>query len=251
MVYAIILVVLAVFLCGWMIGNAFRNTLTKNQLSFPEFPLKSGQLTILFISDIHRRVISKRLLKQVPSRADLVLIGGDLGEKGVPLARIKENLKKLSEYGPAAAVMGNNDFELDQNELMKVFKEAKVDLLHNSAIEAGKPGIHVIGLGEMKFNQDDLEHGLKTLKQGDFKILLCHNPSIIEKLKPAHHISLCLSGHTHGGQIRLGPFGLYDKGKVFKRKETTILISNGYGTSKLPLRLGAPAEAHFITIKRS
>ncbi|MFY4775950.1 metallophosphoesterase [Metabacillus sp. RGM 3146] len=251
MVYAIIAFALALLLGGWMLINAFRNTLTENHLFFPEFPLKSGQLTILFISDIHRRIISEKLLKQFPSQADIVLIGGDLAEKGVPLKRIRENVKKLSAYGPVAAVMGNNDFELEQDQLMTIFKEEKIHLLHNSAIIAGKPEIQVIGLGEMKFNQDDLELGLKSANDKAFKILLCHNPNIIEKLRPEHNIFFCLSGHTHGGQIRFGKFGLYEKGKVFKRKETTILISNGYGTSKLPLRLGAPAEAHFITIKKS
>ncbi|MFC0297998.1 hypothetical protein [Geobacillus jurassicus] len=67
-------------------------------------------------------------------------------------------------------------------------------------------------------------------------------------MKDEHHISLLLSGHTHGGQIRLFSFGLYEKRGLKWRGRTALFTSNGYGTIGALLRLGAPAEAHLITI---
>ena len=72
---------------------------------------------------------------------------------------------------------------------------------------------------------------------------------IQKKLLPEHEIRLVLSGHTHGGQIHILGYSPYEKGKIKKLENTTLLISNGYGTTSLPLRLGAPAECHLITIK--
>ena len=57
-----------------------------------------------------------------------------------------------------------------------------------------------------------------------------------------------LAGHTHGGQIRIGKLGLLEKGSFHTNSNQAKLISNGYGTSTVPLRLGAPAECHVITI---
>ena len=57
-----------------------------------------------------------------------------------------------------------------------------------------------------------------------------------------------LAGHTHGGQIRIGKYGLQEKGSFRMKQGRAKLISNGYGTSTLPLRLGAAPECHVIEI---
>ena len=62
-------------------------------------------------------------------------------------------------------------------------------------------------------------------------------------------LSLLLSGHTHGGQIHLFGFSPYEKGRLKKENDLTVLISNGYGTTGVPLRLGAKAETHLISIE--
>ncbi|MFP3472451.1 hypothetical protein R0J90_20570, partial [Micrococcus sp. SIMBA_144] len=63
-------------------------------------------------------------------------------------------------------------------------------------------------------------------------------------------IDLMISGHTHGGQIRLFGWGLYKKGRLENLPETTLLVSNGYGTTAIPLRLGAPAETHLLILDK-
>lgn len=69
------------------------------------------------------------------------------------------------------------------------------------------------------------------------------------KIQKHHHIGLVLSGHTHGGQIRLLGLGLKEKGSMREIKDDMyMLISNGYGTTGLPLRLSAPAQTHIITL---
>lgn len=63
-------------------------------------------------------------------------------------------------------------------------------------------------------------------------------------------ISLVLSGHTHGGQIRLFHSEQYLKGGVYAHPNMTLFVSNGYGTTLIPLRFRAPAQTHLITLQR-
>ncbi|MFP3813646.1 serine/threonine protein phosphatase, partial [Bacillus sp. SIMBA_005] len=59
---------------------------------------------------------------------------------------------------------------------------------------------------------------------------------------------LMIGGHLHGGQIRVGPYGVHPQGSYRQREGVMTLVSNGYGTTLLPLRLGAKPECHIIDI---
>ncbi|MBS2969442.1 metallophosphoesterase [Metabacillus sp. KIGAM252] len=234
-----------------MFMKAHGNRMDRQKLQYSDFPYDHGELNMLFISDIHRRRVSEKLLAKMPKKPDLICIGGDLTEKGVPLERIRRNVRRLGEEGPVVMVLGNNDPESDILKLKRLLKQERVKLLENQAFsipsKSGK-NISLLGVSEMKFGWDKLDLALNDSKNADFRILLCHNPDIDKQIKEETGIRLVLSGHTHGGQIRLLGFGLYEKGKLHKKTYGAQLISNGYGTTQLPLRLGAPAEAHFITI---
>ncbi|KZZ86498.1 metallophosphoesterase [Bacillus sp. SJS] len=251
MIYLIAGAVLVLFMTSVMFIKAHGNRLDRQKLQFQDFPSGHGELSILFISDIHRRRVSERLMAKLPKKPDLVCIGGDLTEKGVPLERIRRNLRRLGEEGPVVMVLGNNDPECDLLELKSLLKEENVKLLENQAHSIpsiSEKKISLLGVSEIKFGWDRLDQALKESKNADFRILLCHNPDIDKQINKEHGIRLVLSGHTHGGQIRLFGFGLYEKGKLHNKAYGAQLISNGYGTTQLPFRLGAPAEAHFITI---
>ena len=61
-------------------------------LEFSNFPKSFGKINLFFISDIHRRMISEKIIEQVQGKVDVVIIGGDLTERGVPFERVKENI---------------------------------------------------------------------------------------------------------------------------------------------------------------
>jgi len=95
---------------------------------------------------------------------------------------------------------------------------------------------------------DDYPAALGGVQPGFPTILVSHNPEIHHQIQEADGIDLILSGHTHGGQIRFGRFGLCEIGGTGTVYKAPYLISNGYGTSKLPLRLGARPETHLIKL---
>ncbi|MGD6815725.1 metallophosphoesterase [Metabacillus sp. 113a] len=244
----------ALCLAAYMLSSAFRSRITIQNLSYSDFPPDHGKLKIFFISDIHRRKISDNLLANLPAAPDIICIGGDLTEKGVPIERTRENVKRLCETARTVMVLGNNDPEAGLSSLEHLLEEEGAALLKNKTFpipsRSGKQ-ISLLGVDEMKFGWDRLDLVLRESQESDFRILLCHNPEIAKKLTPETGIRLVLSGHTHGGQIRMLGFGLYEKGKIHKKPFGDLLISNGFGTTQLPLRLGAPAEAHFLTITSS
>jgi predicted MPP superfamily phosphohydrolase len=185
--------------------------------------------------------------------ADVVVIGGDLTEKGVPLKRVKENLEKLKKVGPIFFVWGNNDYEADFHDLDALLLESGVKSLDNTAVifesEEGEK-LSLLGVDDLNQNRDRLDLALSDAEKDSFKILACHYPNIMEKILPEHKISLVLSGHTHGGQIHILGYSPYKRGGIRKFAHTTVLISNGYGTTGIALRLGAPAECHLLTIRK-
>ncbi|MFP3427999.1 hypothetical protein, partial [Pseudoalteromonas sp. SIMBA_162] len=69
-------------------------------------------------------------------------------------------------------------------------------------------------------------------------MFISHNPELFGKVKHNENIKLKLGGHFHGGQIRFGPFGMHQPGFFKVEKGVATLISNGYGTTMVPLRFG-------------
>jgi predicted MPP superfamily phosphohydrolase len=243
------------FLCllAYMWWEAHRNRVVHVELRFADFPKSFRAFTIFFISDLHRRKVSNKVIEQVKGKADIVLIGGDLTEKGVPFARVKENIQRLKTIGPVYFVWGNNDYEVDYHELDALLLQEGVRILDNRAVmfesEEGEK-IALLGVDDISKRRDRLDFALLDADEEAFRMLASHNPEIINKIRPEHHISLVLSGHTHGGQIRVFSFGLYEKGGIKQMNGTIVYVSNGYGTTNIPLRLGVPAETNLITIRR-
>ncbi|MGX1981879.1 putative MPP superfamily phosphohydrolase [Thermolongibacillus altinsuensis] len=233
----------------WM--EAHRNRIVRHHFSFSSFPKSFRRFHLFFISDIHRRRVSPKLIERLKGDVDLVVIGGDLTEKGVPFARVKENILLLRQLGPVYFVWGNNDYEVDFHELDALLLDCGVKILDNTAVmfesEEGER-VALIGVDDVNGRRDRLDFALSDVPRSVFRILVSHDPRIVQKIKKEDDIHLVLSGHTHGGQIRFWKFGLYEKGGVKEINGMKVLVSNGYGTTALPLRFGAPAEVHLLSL---
>ncbi len=254
MLYIYIILIAIVFLLLYMWLEANKNLVKEQVLMFDDFPKDLEKLTIFFISDIHRRKVSEKLINKVVGKTDIVIIGGDLTEKGVSFERISENVDALKALGPTYFVWGNNDYETDFHRLDSLLLEKGVKILDNTAVNfESRSGekISLLGVDDMSEERDRLEMALLDAGDNSFKILACHNPRIVKKIEKDHNIKLVLTGHTHGGQIRIMNFGYYEKGKLSDNGVFKLLISNGYGTTGVPLRLGAEPETHLMTLKKS
>ncbi|PLS07414.1 metallophosphoesterase [Bacillus halotolerans] len=209
-------------------------------------------LTIFFISDIHKRIVDHGLLEEAQGhQPDLVIIGGDLAEGGVSCSRIEENVRRLAGLRvPVMFVWGNNDYEISQRELYAIFKTHRIITLRNESVPFTYNGhtITIAGVDDIRMEMDDYEEAIKEIDGNQVNVLVCHNPEIHQQINETDGIDVIFSGHTHGGQIRFGKFGPYELGTTGFVKNAAYLISNGYGTTKVPLRLGAEPEAHIVTL---
>lgn len=246
---AIILMILILF----MARTARLDIVVEKDLFFEDFPETFGTISIFFISDIHRRIVSERIVNEVRGKADIVIIGGDLTEKGVPFERIEHNLVTLREIGPLYFIWGNNDYETDYHMLDATLIKHDVKIIDNAfcTFESDQgEKMELLGIDDIAMERDRLDQALSETDPAAFKILVSHNPLVSKQLKEEYQIRLVLSGHTHGGQIRFFGYGPYELGGIKKAGETILLTSNGYGTTTIPLRLGATPETHLLHLKK-
>ncbi|WP_313997749.1 metallophosphoesterase [uncultured Paenibacillus sp.] len=261
-----------------MAYEAFRTAVVKEDVFLPRLPASFDGTRIFFISDLHRRTVPPKLIRSVEEAggADLVLVGGDIREKGVPLERTGRNLRALSELGPVYAVYGNNDYDDRIRELDVLLREERVKVLANESVlleQADGSRFRLAGIDDAKSRRDRVKAALADPVDGGggfdgvFTLLLAHDPAIADKLTAdtAGKIDLILSGHTHGGQIVLPFTGGWHPVKAARRyrsgwfalarhKQTgehapRLFVSCGFGTTGLPLRFMAPSESHLFILR--
>lgn len=213
----------------------------------------SPEVNLFFISDIHRRKISNDTLRSIQKDIKIVVIGGDLTEKGVPIDRTRENIRKLKQWdAPVYFVWGNNDYEAFPSKIYRLLISEGVTILtnNNHDILIGSHSISLIGLDCCQHSEARMDLAMRNAN-GSYNILLTHAPSAFYEVDEEfqNNVDIVLAGHTHGGQIRIFGFGYFEKGGLTKLRNTSILISEGYGYTRLPFRLGTRSECHVLTFK--
>lgn len=174
---------------------------------------------------------------------------------------IKDFSAPMGKYG----VAGNHDLELD--DLRESMALGGITLLQNESARVEHAGAHLslVGLDDWTTGAQAPRELALQARAGDCTVVISHTPDALPALSnyPApdggRWIDLMLSGHTHGGQITL--FGLrplllrtqygdrYWRGWYIENG-ARLLVSSGVGTTGLPLRLGAPPQAHLITLRK-
>ncbi|WP_099158385.1 metallophosphoesterase [Virgibacillus ndiopensis] len=256
MIYLLILGCCIFLFTLYMAYKAHHDTIDYLEITDRNLPEGFSGFRLFFISDIHRRQINENTLQLIKGKIDIVIIGGDLTEKGVPIKRTQNYIKKLKQWNkPIYFIWGNNDYEAFPDTIYHLLIQEGVIILANSSkdIVANNGDIlSLLGLDCCKYQEAHLDQALQGAK-GTYNLLLTHAPSAFYDLNVDEQqvIHTVLAGHTHGGQIRILGFGLYEPGGFQVYQGTNILISEGYGYTTLPFRLGTKSECHVITFKRN
>jgi len=268
----------AVFLLAyvWMWRSSYLYQADIQSIELEQLPGAFDGTRILFIADIHRRKVTPAMIQSCVDQGgvDLVLIGGDLREGGVPLQRSRDNIRQLNKLAPIYMVYGNHDYDEDIRPLDVMLAEEGVRVLVNESVllEQGGAYIRLCGVDDSHTDRDRLDEALamdQVSGSGDvphplFTLLLAHDPVIMERIPQEATIDLILAGHTHGGQIYL-PFvgsvfrsictrGWFDPNRLRGRgaqgygRQPLMFVTSGIGTSKLPIRFRAPAQYHIFTL---
>jgi len=224
-------------------------------------------LKLVHLTDIHHSLFTP--LEDVEravhlanlERADLVALTGDyvtLSPSYIyPVARA---LGKLRARLGVFAVLGNHDFQVDAEGVARALRGHGIRVLRNShvALRSGSATLWVAGVDDLWWEADDFDAAMRHIPARDPKLLLCHNPLGIHKAA-GHGIDFVLSGHTHGGQVRLPVVGsVHGRSKLGKRfvdgwnrlDGTQIYVNRGIGKSVVPLRFKCPPEIACFRLRR-
>ncbi|BCG59949.1 metallophosphoesterase [Paenibacillus sp. URB8-2] len=253
-----------------MLAGAFRSRLDETDIELESLPEPFDGYRILLVTDIHRRSLPQGMLSGLKGKVDLVLVGGDMTEKGSPLQRLQANMALLSSIGPVYAVHGNHDYKAEIQEVDRILEKNGVRLLADENIPLKKGGTELWLTGvDYPRTGGKVAYaplpGMPPGKEKECRMILVHDPMWLLKREtvPA---DLILSGHTHGGQVVLPFIGrrhveafyhtysagmfLWPKGDGTGKK-AKLLISRGFGTAHLPLRWRSPAELNVLTLRRA
>lgn len=173
-------------------------------------PTELHGTTLLHLSDLHRGCGNSDILLQQAIelvrelKPDLIAITGDfVDEDAADIRPIVEMISQLPSCLSIVGVLGNHDQRGDPGLLEKLLDEAGVTMLQNRNVKM-HCGIRFAGVDDMLEGKPDFVAALKGIVDEEPVIFLTHNPNGINRL-PANRGILCISGHTHGGQIVL-PF---------------------------------------------
>ena len=263
------------------IEPSVRLAVATHRVQPPLWP-RGVRLRIAAISDPHlcEPWMPLDRLKAIVARAnrlsaDMIVLLGDYRAshpfvvRHVPIDAIARVLSGLRAPLGVHAVLGNHDWWDDPvarrrgagpTETHRAFAAAGLAVLENRAlrITGGPAPFWLLGLGDQlaffRRGVDDLNGTLAQVSGSEPAILLAHEPDIFPRVPD--RIALTLSGHTHGGQVRLfgyspivpSRFGnRYAYGHV-REGRRDLVVSGGLGCSNLPVRFGMPPEITVIEL---
>ena len=221
-------------------------------------PLLKG-VKIVFASDFHLAPShKKRLIKIIDTinaqSPDIVLLGGDFIKNRTFQSSMslndmaKQFVRIQAKYG-VYTVLGNHDWYVDGYKIIDVFSKINIKVLLNENIKLSLGNIKMIlsGIEDMYKRTPDLK---KTLPETNLPIiLLSHEPDVFSYV--SKKVFLTLSGHMHGGQVRIpylgalivpSPMGRRFARGLFEKNGNYLLVSSGLGTSLLSVRFNACPE---------
>lgn len=237
---------------------------TRTELFIPGLHPSHDGLVIAQLSDIHigrgspdGRVISA--VRMVNEEApDLVVLTGDyVTTKRDPYERVPALLQGIN--APTYAVLGNHDHYTDPAYLRRGLEGVGYTVLQNehSVLRLKGADLNVLGLDDSTTHNDDVEKTFKANPTGS-RLVLAHTPTAAKKLPPWKGM-LCLSGHTHGGQLHVPKLteGIFTAGGMpyvrglYSVRGNQLYVNRGLGFGRgtvLP-RLNSDPELSLITLR--
>jgi predicted MPP superfamily phosphohydrolase len=215
--------------------------------------------TILQMTDLHLYpltqppLIEKSVAMANSLNPDLVVLTGDyvwqILEAIDELAPILAGLN--ARYG-VYSTLGNHDYWLDADVISATLEAAGLPVLVNQGltIQQGGGSFYLAGLDDGWSGNPDLDATLEGAKPDDRVILLCHEPDLADPISIDGRVDLQLSGHTHGGQIRIPGIGAlilpylgrkYDFG-LYEVNNMLLYTNRGIGVISEPVRYNCPPE---------
>lgn len=270
LIIAGVLIGLLLLLALCVADSRYNFEVTEYKISSDKLPEEFSGFRIVQISDLHgsrfgseNRRLAEAVIAQKP---DLIALTGDMITTGADLPAVEELLQSIEGAAPAYFVCGNHEWANSCVEALRALMERYgVRCLSNEyePLERGGSRIIVAGAEDPNGRADMLKpdefiDGLRREYPEDFVLMLGHRNFWVQQY-PQLPVELILSGHAHGGIVRL-PFigGLldvqhrlgaqYEKG-LYESGSYIMAVSRGLGNSIIVPRLFNRPELVTIVLK--
>ena len=248
----LLLCALAVFL--WWENNTVQTETVEVRL--PRLPSAFDGLRLVLLADLHGRSFGTDngdLLDAVrQAEPDLICICGDLFEEDTPLSYLRTLCTGLTAIAQTCYVTGNHEWQVkDLRSVLRSMEDWGVQVLQDDFFVLERDGARIAVAGvddpcgplERKSAQTLAD---QARQEADFLCMLSHRNDELGKWA-ALDVDLVLSGHCHGGIVRLpflgGVFGAdrtffpaFDAG-LYRQAQTCLYVSRGLGFGRVRFRL--------------
>lgn len=276
----IVLSLLAAILVGlilWVVWGNQALELNAYTITSDSLPDTFSGFRIAQVSDLHNAEMgseNEKLLAMLREAApDLIAITGDLiDSRRTDIDLAIRFVEQAAQIAPCYYVTGNHEArltEVEHADFEHQLVEVGVTVLHDDEVTIARQGqqISLIGIDDPDFAE---KHGgvgldmnpkhISELSTVDtFTVLLSHRPEFFQQYVQSG-TELILSGHAHGGQIRLpligglfapnqGIFPEYDAG-LYAEGSTNLIVSRGIGNSLFPFRINNRPEVILIELQQ-
>lgn len=242
------------------------------RLELESLKLAEGKFKIAHISDLHNRNITRDLSDRVKEEnPDIIAITGDLIDSNrTDIPQALDFIDRVKDKYPVYYVPGNHEGRSPHYlELKEALEKRNVVVLTDSwdTIDSPLGKLSICGFTDPEFfrfsnsKKTTVGHRLDRIRPSEhFKVLLAHRPDLFS-FYDDRGFDLVLSGHAHGGQVRLpligglfapnqGVFPKYSKG-LYEGRTSKMIVSRGLGNSVFPLRIGNKPELVMVNICNS
>jgi uncharacterized protein len=216
------------------------------------------RVRILQLTDLHMKdlgFVEKKVLRLVKDlHPDLIVLTGDITSSEMDEKDSLHFLSKLTAPQGVFFVSGYKEYWSPHNQLGELLKKAGVTNLNNLNYKI-QDNLFLVGLDDALKGKLDEYQAFQGIPAHAIKIAIFHTPTHFDLLYKK--INIALSGHTHGGQIRLPTLapiwlpagsGTYDQG-WFKKETSSMYVSRGIGMTGLPFRLLSRPEIAVFDIE--
>ena len=192
-------------------------------------------------------------------RPDLIALTGDFvtsASRG-ELSALAAELSRLQAPLGVLGCLGNHDHWVDAAAVAGAVERAGVRLLKNASVivERGGARLFIAGVDDVNVRKDDLGRALSGIPSDGPVLLLAHEPDFADEAAGDSRVRAQLSGHSHGGQVKLPgvprvlpplarkyPEGLYKVGGL------CLYTTRGVGVIGPGIRLNCPPEVTLLTL---
>jgi predicted MPP superfamily phosphohydrolase len=227
---------------------------------------------IVLLGDLHfgpyagKTQVERAVRLALAQKPDLTILCGDFvshplfmhhGPEGAHNAEPCAEVLQQLTGAPLVSILGNHDHWNGAEIVAEALNHHGLNVLRNQSMPLEREGqrIWIVGLDDVIVHADDLDHALEGIPSEETKIVAVHEPDFADQAAK-YSVDLQLSGHSHGGQVRIPFCGapiLPHLGKKYpiglnRVGDLQVYTNRGIGVISPPVRLNCPPEVTLITL---